>query len=253
MVSKKNAFIGIGILLLIIVGSGCLEEQAPSDTLLDYAELTKAGQSCEDCHYVAFNYISTQGGNHNLDCKFCHIQHGFKPECSRCHEIVHGGKLQNCKDCHFVHAPLKKITSLSGKTFERSCSSCHMQQIEDFSEHPSRHGDLKCIYCHPIHRQKIPCINCHAPHSIELTYNDCLTCHPPHMPQEVDYPENISRNTCASCHEKENATLEEGGTKHNTLNCAFCHPVHKQIPECLNCHSPHTPKMTNNECIGCHP
>lgn len=256
MVSIRYVLPGIGILLIITMGLGCLSQEkqsAPSSGLLDYEEFNKTGKFCGDCHYTITNSIATAGGKHNRDCIFCHEQHGFKPECSTCHELQHGTQFQNCKNCHYVHAPLEKITSLGDKTFEKSCPSCHASQLEEFSAHPGRHADLKCIDCHPGHRQKMPCINCHAPHSKELTYSDCLKCHPAHKPQAVDYPGNISSNNCAGCHETESTTLKTGETEHNSLNCAFCHPVHKQIPDCKDCHSPHTPSMIVEECSGCHP
>lgn len=256
MISRKNAYVGAGIPLVILVfilGSGCLEKAPPSDTLPDYAELARTGKSCNDCHYTVFNSLSAQGGKHSGDCTFCHVQHGFKPECSHCHVPVHGPDLQICTDCHNVHIPMQKITGRSGTTFENSCSICHSRQFEDFSEFPGRHADIKCVYCHLVHRQTIPCINCHAPHSTGLTYYDCLTCHPSHMPHEVEYPGDIRRETCAVCHDKENTTLEEGGTKHAMLQCAFCHPAHKEIPECMSCHNPHVQEMTDEDCTSCHP
>lgn len=256
MVSMKHVFLGIGILLVIAIGSGCLsdEEKAiPSSKMPDYEELDQAGKVCMDCHYVVTNTLPTEGGKHNKECTFCHVEHGFKPECSKCHELQHGPQFKECKNCHYVHAPLKRITNLRDKTFENSCSACHISQLEEFSTHPGRHRDVKCIYCHPVHRQKMPCINCHAPHSKELTYIDCFNCHPAHKPQVVEYPENISRSNCAVCHGVQNDTLESGKTKHNSLNCSFCHPLHKQIPNCKDCHDPHTPSMTNEDCIGCHP
>lgn len=252
----KNLLTGIIILMLLVINSGCtsqLQEPAPASTptVADSRNYLKTpDETCGECHKTAFNLMSLEGGRHKKGCTFCHIQHGIKPKCTLCHELIHGTQVQDCKDCHDEHAPL---SVLSSSTLEQYCISCHPQQMEEFFNSPGRHADLKCIYCHQIHMHVEACINCHAPHSTELTYEDCLNCHPAHMPQEIDYPENIAGATCAICHEAVSNALEQGSTKHSTLKCTYCHQLHKKIPECQDCHTPHTPDMTNEDCTGCHP
>ncbi len=133
------------------------------------------------------------------------------------------------------------------------CDECHIEIINNRSLEPGRHSDLQCIYCHPVHTHIESCINCHAPHGIGLTYEDCLDCHPAHIPHEIDYPESVSNNNCALCHEAVSTALESSTTKHSTLQCAYCHSIHEDIPECNACHEPHTQDMSNNDCLECHP
>lgn len=258
MVHMNSKYILTGIIIIIsmVVNSGCISQvQEPTPIPIpavpdsrNYMDIPD--EACAECHINVFNLVSLEGGRHDKGCTFCHVQHGIIPRCTGCHELVHGTQLKNCKDCHDEHAPLSIISS---PTFELSCARCHPSQIEEFSDYPGRHDKLKCLYCHPTHRHIQACINCHAPHGPELRYEDCLDCHPAHLPQEIDYPEYIASGTCAFCHEAVSDALEQGGTKHTALKCSYCHPVHEQIPECHDCHLPHTPDMTNEDCTGCHP
>ncbi|MCK4937724.1 MAG: hypothetical protein KAR85_03860 [Methanosarcinales archaeon] len=261
----KKVLFGVAIGLIIIIGSGCLSateepelmliEATPIPTpsaaapIIDY--LNVSDETCGECHIKAFTSISQEGGGHDKGCIFCHIQHGVKLKCTDCHELIHGIQLQDCKDCHDEHAPMGITISLD---LESSCSLCHPKQIEEFSDHPSRHGDMKCGYCHQTHGQIEACTNCHAPHSKGLIYNDCLNCHPAHMPLDINYSRiSVPLEQCAICHEGAGTALEQSNTEHTSLECAYCHPVHKQIPECMDCHTPHDSDMTISDCQGCHP
>ena len=264
MIMTKKALFGVAIVLFIIIGSGCLSipqepelmpiEATPTSTpavaapIIEY--LSVSDETCGECHIKAFTSISQEGGGHDKGCTLCHIRHGLKPKCADCHELVHGTQLQDCRECHDKHAPMSITISLD---LESSCSLCHPEQIEEFFDNPGRHADLKCNYCHQTHGQIEVCTNCHAPHARGMIYTECLNCHPAHMPQEIDYPESIASETCAVCHEVVSDVLEQGNTKHTALGCSECHPVHEQIPECMDCHIPHASDMTNSECLGCHP
>lgn len=261
MIMMKKALFGVSIVLFIIIGSGCLSspqepelmpiEATPTSTLvaegpiIDY--LSVSDETCGECHTTAFTSISQEGGGHDKGCTFCHFRHGVKPKCTDCHELIHGTQLQDCKECHDEHAPMGITFSLD---LENSCSLCHPRQIEEFSDHPGRHADLKCIYCHQTHGQIEACTNCHAPHGPGLAYTECMNCHPAHFPQEIDYLDSVDTGNCAFCHEGVSTTLEQSVSIHSILECAYCHPVHAQIPDCMDCHVQH---MTNIDCLGCHP
>jgi hypothetical protein len=243
--NSKHIMIWIIIASLMVVNSGCQQQvftQTPID--LDHQGFNS---SIENSGLYS---SSLKGSKHDKECTYCHTQQNFKPECIQCHERSHNAQFQDCKECHDAHAPLNIAAS---SLFNDSCYKCHTQQNEEFVQHPSRHADLKCIYCHQEHRHIEACINCHAPHSMELTVDDCLNCHPAHMPLQIDYPEYVPNVNCASCHERTVVTLEHSSTKHNTLTCTYCHPVHEMIPECIECHKAHTSQMTNDECMDCHP
>lgn len=260
MILMKKALLGMGIILLIIIGSGCLTtpqepepvpEQTPTppSAVPDFDYSSVSDETCGECHINAFTSISLKGGRHDKGCTFCHIQHGITPGCTDCHDLVHGTQFQDCKDCHDEHAPMNITSSMD---FKQSCSNCHSQQFQEFSDHPGKHDNLECSYCHQTHKQIEACTNCHAPHGTWLPYTECLNCHPAHFPQEINYPEGIADETCAACHKVVSDALEQGNTKHTALGCSECHSVHEQIPECMDCHTPHTPDMTNEDCTGCH-
>jgi hypothetical protein len=153
-----------------------------------------------------------------------------------------------CAECH-----INAFTSISleGGRHDKGCTFCHVQ-----------HGIIpRCTGCHElVHGTQLKnCKDCHDEHAplsiissptFELS---CARCHPSQIPQEINYPDYIASGTCAFCHEAVSDTLEQGGTKHTALRCSFCHAVHEQVPECQDCHIPHTPDMTNEDCTGCHP
>ncbi|MEA1944863.1 MAG: hypothetical protein U9N07_05980 [Euryarchaeota archaeon] len=255
MISTKSTLFGIGIVLLLILVSGCLApvEEPNASTIQTAPDFQEVNASDEEQHHIeAVGSMSSEykENKHDMKCTVCHTERIIKPKCTDCHEPVHGTQLRNCTECHDAHNPMSNISSPRLGQF---CSYCHPQQFEEFSTHHGRHADLKCVYCHKVHGQIETCTNCHAPHSTELRYEDCLNCHPAHVPQEVEYPATIPNEQCAVCHERTNTELVQGNTKHSSLNCAYCHTTHKQIPECMDCHTPHTQDMTYDDCIGCHP
>ena len=253
MISMKSTLFGIGIMLLLILGSGCLApvEEPNASTIQTAPQTAPDFQEVNASDVRAGSMPSELGNKHDMKCTVCHTERIIKPNCTDCHELVHGTQLRNCTECHDAHNPMSNISS---PRLEQFCSQCHSQQFEEFSTHHGRHANLKCVYCHNVHGQIEICTICHAPHSAELTYNDCLNCHPAHRPQEIEYPATVSNEQCAICHEAVNTELAQSSTRHSSLKCAYCHTTHKQIPECVDCHTPHTQSMThNNDCTGCHP
>ena len=235
MISMKSTLFGIGIVLLLILGSGCLtyvEEPNASTT-----------QTTPDVQGVNASDVSGEEpvGSMPSECK---------GNCTECHGLAHGTQLRNCTECHDAHDPMSNFSS---PRLEQFCSQCHPQQFEEFSGHPGGHAKLKCVYCHRVHRHIEACINCHAPHSAESMYDDCLNCHPAHTPQEIEYPATVSDEQCGNCHKGASIALAQGNTMHSSLKCTYCHTTHEQIPDCMDCHAPHTQNMTYDDCIGCHP
>ncbi len=278
MMLTKNTLIGMSVVLLVIIGSGCLTTAQEDETVTSLLPETVQAQAsepvrvsgqnpttspetlrsdyvsasdeiCRECHLRPFTSISMEGGKHDLGCTFCHVQHGIKPECSVCHDLAHGAQLKDCKDCHDEHSPMEITSNLD---FDQSCSNCHAQQTQEFKDHPGKHGNLECSFCHNTHRYIEACTNCHAPHGTWLPYTECLNCHPAHMPQEINYPDVIAGETCAFCHEMVSDVLDDGNTKHTDVGCSGCHPVHEQIPECMDCHTSHTTDMAYENCTACH-
>ncbi len=254
--SMKSALLGIGIMLLLILGSGCLTpmEEPNASTAQTAPELQEVNASdvgSQEPHTGAAGSMSPEHSEnkHNMKCTVCHTERITKPNCTDCHELVHGTQLQNCTECHDAHDPMSNI---EGPRLEQFCSQCHPQQFEEFSTHPGRHADLKCVYCHQVHGQVEACTDCHAPHTQDMTAEDCLNCHPAHAPQEIKYSATIPNEQCAVCHTGENRELVQGSTKHSSLKCASCHTIHKQIPRCTDCHAPHAPDRAYEDCTRCH-
>lgn len=148
----------------------------------------------------------------------------LKPhECGRCHPHFYdlirteGGKHRiDCQRCH-VKFHIYRPGKVQYKDIMPKCSACH----------DLVHGaDLaQCSECHS---------NAHAPLNIpagRALEQGCHVCHP-----ELD---------------KEMKTYI---TQHTELYCFSCHHTrHKYVPECMECHQPHTKGMTQAECLTCHP
>lgn len=243
--SVLNVLILTSIIVLVITGSGCLSfsdetdqtEQEDNEDIVNNEDRTDQ-----------ITTLSEDIG-HDRECTFCHSELGHIPECTQCHDLIHGNSLPDCKKCHDAHGPLNFTGSQS---YENNCGICHIKQLYEFNENPGRHADLKCDYCHLKHRQIEICINCHEPHGTDLTYHDCINCHPAHMPQQIDYPDDVASEDCRYCHEEVSIALQSGHTLHNTLECTYCHTVHALIPDCNDCHTPHTSNQTYEDCVICH-
>jgi len=137
------------------------------------------------------------------------------------------------------------------------CAKCHEQQPREIEEAGSAHKEaIDCQACHTGHRpasaNNIPqCSMCHegSPH-YEL--ENCLRCHNPHQPLLVKL-EGELKAECLTCHTSQNDQLTANPSKHSTFSCNFCHAEkHGVIPECLQCHEPHSDKVTQADCATCH-
>jgi len=137
-----------------------------------------------------------------------------------------------------------------------ACISCHPDQGKELNANPSKHTELDCKECHEEHGQSTDCMGCHEPHTQDMTFNDCVQCHKPHMPLKVIYGKDIKSPVCISCHEAVGKKLASKQTKHQELECVYCHKnEHKRTLQCRTCHGElHKSQIHAKfpDCITCH-
>lgn len=224
-------------------------------------------QECARCHYSVFTGIRDNGGQHQLECSFCHeTYHTWKPgrpwsevvpQCVSCHGEIHGPGFSECLACHSdPHAPLYSLVKMD--VLGQSCGSCHTNQASEVKQFPSAHTEVACNECHHDRHGYLPgCLECHPePHMPFSDNAGCLECHPVHSPLEIHYGEDIGNETCGACHETVQKKLRSGTKKHSQLYCVYCHAdQHRYIPQCRDCHTqPHNEKLLQkfSGCAECH-
>ena len=254
-----------------------------------HAKATKAGQpaaNCQDCH----------GGAHEIlaaDDAKSPVNHANIPAtCGRCHgqkflmesngesaqpfisyqESVHGRAIEKgstkaavCTDCHGSHQilPANDAKSPIYKfNVPATCGKCHADNRNTFTQ--SIHGQAiaRGNGLAPV------CTDCHGIHSIKAHVD----------PNSPVSEQNLSRDTCARCHEGVRLSQEFGvpgnrvttyfdsyhglATEGGSLvaaNCSSCHGVHNILPSsdprstinranldatCGKCHQGVTQKFT---------
>ena len=216
---------------------------------------------CVLCHPQQPATIEARGAKHKTEvgCQDCHVEHpplgaNAVPECSMCHSGKPHYELEGCSACHSdTHAPLDLI--LEGE-ITGPCLTCHKQQGDEVTRHPSAHTDVACSECHTAHRKVPSCMECHEKHTEDQDLASCKACHPVHMPLVITYGEDTPSHYCGACHEEAADLLAKNKTKHHDLACAYCHKNrHKIIPPCFACHgTPHPEAMLKKfpECGDCH-
>jgi predicted CXXCH cytochrome family protein len=140
------------------------------------------------------------------------------------------------------------------------CIMCHTQEPADIDRAGSAHKTaIGCQDCHVGHPPKVKegvipqCSMCHEGEA-HFEVEACLRCHSnPHTPLELTLGKKETK-VCLTCHETEGQQLQAHKSVHTTLACTDCHNSreHGVIPECLQCHKPHAPDMTQQECSKCH-
>lgn len=255
----RKKLVVVGMLVCV-----ALMSLAVCQALVGAAEDSGANLSdtqCVVCHVDEPAIIALRGGLHKsaVGCQDCHREHppkgeGAIPKCSLCHVGSAHYALEDCGSCHAnTHAPLE--LRMEGSITE-PCLTCHAQQGEETSNHPSAHADLACNDCHAEHKEIPSCLDCHEGHSEEMGGDSCTSCHAAHMPLEVEYPKETPSTYCESCHTEAYDNLARNMTKHHELSCAHCHrDVHKVVPPCFACHgSPHPKEMMDkfSNCDECH-
>jgi cytochrome b subunit of formate dehydrogenase len=270
----------------------CTECHADAQTAYEHsqhAKTTKAGgvaATCQDCH----------GGAHEIlaagDPKSPVSHANIPTTCGRCHgqkflmesngesaqpfisyqESVHGRATENgskkaavCTDCHGSHEILSAgnaKSSIYKFNVPATCSKCHAAIGNTFMQ--SIHGQAiaKGNGLAPV------CTDCHGIHSIKGRRD----------PNSPVAEQNVSRDTCARCHEGVRLSQEFGlpGNRVTTYldsyhglateggsvvaaNCSSCHGVHDILPSsdprstvnranldatCGKCHKGVTQKFT---------
>jgi cytochrome b subunit of formate dehydrogenase len=255
-----------------------------------HAKLVKAGNApaanCQDCH----------GGEHEIlaasDAKSPVNHSNIPATCGRCHgqkflmeqngesaqayisyqDSVHGRAVENgslkaavCTDCHGAHEILPASDAkspISKASVPGTCGKCHTEIENTFNQ--SIHGQAiaRGNQLAPV------CTDCHGIHSIKSPVN----------PNSPVAEKNLSRDTCARCHEGVRLSQEFGvpGNRVNSYfdsyhglaaeggsvvaaNCSSCHGVHDILPSsdprstinrahldatCGKCHKGVTQKFT---------
>lgn len=225
-------------------------------------------RQCAQCHYSVFENIRDKGGKHQINCRECHaIFHTFRPgkawadvvpQCSTCHDGVHGTAFSECLSCHTdPHAPVTSLINLD--ILSQNCGTCHAGQKREITQHTSAHTEVTCKECHHTeHGHRPKCTECHSePHTEFVDNSGCMACHPAHSPREINYSAATGNQVCSGCHVEVTQYLTSSTRKHSTLQCVFCHAnQHGFIPDCNKCHSaPHSKAMMNrfeNNCSSCH-
>ena len=137
------------------------------------------------------------------------------------------------------------------------CVKCHEKEPAAIEAKGSAHKTaINCQDCHAGHRPKVAknipqCSNCHEgePH---FKVEGCLTCHNPHQPLEIVL-KGEQKAVCLTCHDSQGKELVANPSKHTEVACNFCHAnKHGVIPECVQCHDPHSKNMTKADCKTCH-
>jgi cytochrome b subunit of formate dehydrogenase len=254
-----------------------------------HTRITKAGipaAGCEDCHGNVHEIVAADDAKSS-------VNHANIPAtCGRCHgqkflmesngqsaqpfisyqESVHGRavakgsqKAAVCTDCHGAHAILAANNAqspIAKSNVPATCGKCH--------------ADIKNTFMQSIHGQAIVrgnqmapvCTDCHGIHSIK-SHND---------PNAPNSEKNLSKDTCARCHEGVRLSQEFGlpgnsvssymdsyhglaskGGSVVAANCSSCHGVHDILPSsdphstinranlgatCGKCHQGVTQKFT---------
>ncbi len=137
------------------------------------------------------------------------------------------------------------------------CVKCHDEQPAQIEANGSKHKtEIDCLACHEGHRPKsannIPqCSNCHSGKD-HYTIKGCNSCHNPHQPLLVTLS-GQQKEVCLSCHADPGKEMAASPSKHATFACNFCHAdKHGVIPNCVDCHKPHSATMTQADCKTCH-
>ena len=240
-------------MVLLIAGVSAFPVYSATSPALPDEPLKK--EDCVKCHSGPVNDMKNAGGRHRaVPCVGCHVGHPpavKKPieKCSKCHLSARKAhfELENCLHCHKnPHMPLNM--SLTDKDV---CLNCHTQQDVQLRENKSRHSSIDCAACHPVHRQVPQCIQCHKGKT-HFELKDCLNCHMSgHTPLHMS-PAGRVTNACVTCHPQQVTQISDNKSRHSVFDCTACHPVHRQIPQCAQCHTPHAEEMTPSDCKKCH-
>jgi cytochrome b subunit of formate dehydrogenase len=264
-----------------VLCAGCHADARNAYAHSTHAKVVSAGRfaaNCQDCHGDAHDVLA--GGAPDSPVNHAHIP----ATCGRCHgqkflmesngvsaqaflsyqQSVHGRAIENgsgkaavCTDCHSAHAilpPTDPQSPIYKFNVPATCGQCHSEIQETFTA--SIHGQAvaRGNQLSPV------CTDCHGIHSIK-SHKD---------PNSPVADQNLSRDTCARCHQGVRLSSEfgvpgnrvssymdsyhglasEGGSV-VAANCSSCHGVHNILPSS----DPHSTINRNNlesTCGKCH-
>lgn len=156
----------------------------------------------------------------------------------------------------FVCCALASLATAASLT-PADCVKCHVEAPAQIEANGAAHkSEIDCLACHAGHPPQVQdiipaCSDCHAGDA-HYEVDGCLGCHNPHQPLMVNL-EQEHKAVCLTCHEGPGVALQESPSQHATFACNFCHATeHGVIPECVECHSPHSETMTQQNCAACH-
>ncbi|WP_303720806.1 cytochrome c3 family protein [Malonomonas rubra] len=163
---------------------GCHNPHRPKQ--IDFSHAARVAPACSGCHPKQGGELLAYPSNHSvLDCKDCHLEHGQFLNCLECHAAhLAGQTYADCRQCHRPHSPLK-VVYLNNLGSEQ-CSACHPSPAERLAQTTTKHGLLRCVYCHKSQHKRVPaCETCHfKPHDLGMheKFPKCVSCHGgPHL------------------------------------------------------------------------
>ena len=234
-----------------------------------HGELRPALRRCERCHDAAsfqprgrseFDHDSVadarfalEGKHLEVPCAKCHPQGIFRrpggfaaPDCTPCHDNVHGdgvmGK-KRCQLCHAAKVPWRTVKLDHGRHTRFALDGAHSNR---------------------------PCAACHGPGGQRRPERTCGSCHrDPHRGRFAESPD------CAACHTSQSfrgeSRFDPGARtafplagKHLAIDCRRCHRggspgewerFDAATVGCLGCHqhkNVHKRQFPDEECLRCH-
>lgn len=263
----------------------CAQCHADAQTAYEHSTHAKASKTgknpaaaCEDCHAGPHEVLPV------ADAKSPVNHTNIPSTCGRCHgqkflmesngqsnqpflsyqESVHGRAVENgsrkaavCTDCHGAHeiiAANDAKSSISKFNVPVTCGKCHAEIQQKFMGSIHGQGIARGNSLSPV------CTDCHGIHSI-LSHKN---------PNSPVAEQNISRDTCAPCHEGVRLSKEFGlpGNRVSSYmdsyhglanqagsvivaNCSSCHGVHDILPS-SDPHSSINKANLDATCGKCH-
>lgn len=139
---------------------------------------------------------------------------------------------------------------------QKECVQCHANRVNDIKTAGGKHRNVPCVGCHLGHPPEVKkpislCSKCHLKQKkSHFDQTSCLTCHRnPHTPLTVTF--TGSKGVCIDCHALQQEQIMRNKSKHTALDCSACHDVHRKVPQCSQCHTPHAGKISGG-CKQCH-
>lgn len=143
-------------------------------------------------------------------------------------------------ECGRCHVTIYNVIKTDGTKHRIDCTKCHTQ-FHVYRPGRVQYEDIlpKCETCHgQIHG---------------ATFVKCLDCHTEaHAPLKLPAPSDMEAQ-CATCHPEVGQDIRTYISAHTDVECSSCHHTkHGYIPQCAECHEPHTEEMTQADCLTCH-